>query len=84
MGSEFESDGEFTAVDASGKEYVIQKNAEYYVGKTLGGDAVRALVQVELRTDDGRPVNRDDRGVYRIFDREGPTVAVTSDAPNAP
>lgn len=84
MELEFKRDGEFTAVDSSGEKYVIQKTTEYRVAEELDGDTKRIAVGQELCTDDGRPVNRDEQGVYRIFNRDGSVVTVTSDAPNAP
>ena len=77
-------EGSFVARDADGNEYTIIMYRGM-IDTTHMHSRVRTEVPArlgELRTSDGRHVNRIAKGSYEIVDR--PMVPITSDDPNAP
>ena len=77
-------EGSFTAVDGDGNEHTVNI-FRGMIASTHLSSRVRTQMPArlrELRTSDGRAVNRIDKGSYEIVDH--PMIPITSDDPNAP
>ena len=70
----------FSAYDEEGREYTIFEFTEYHEVET--GDRAELVEGLkELRTEDGLPVTRIEKGVYHIIDFE--EIEVKSDDSHA-
>lgn len=77
-------EGSFVAVDSDANEYTVIMYRDLVNTTTLQSRVpthMRAALG-ELRTSDGRCVNRIEKGTYEIVGR--PMIRITSDDPNAP
>ena len=72
--------GIFNAFDESGNQHEIQIWQEEIPAPTRGDPHLVVPGMKQLRTTDGRPVNRESQGVYLIEN----TLRVTSESPDAP
>jgi hypothetical protein len=70
----------FSAYDEEGRKYTIFEFTEFLEARTWGSDKIVEGLK-ELRTADGTPVNRIEKGVYRIMGVE--EIEVTSNDPDA-
>ncbi len=73
--------GSFAAVDNGGNSYTIHEYMKVTHGRGSSGSHSSPNAH-DLRTDDGRHVNRVSKGVYEIMGFE--TIRVTSDDSAAP
>ena len=77
-------EGSFVATDAGGNEYTVFMYRDM-IDTTNMHSRTRTQVPAalgELKTSDGRHVNRIDKGSYEIVGR--PMIPISSDDPNAP
>ena len=77
-------EGSFQATDNNGNEYTIHMFRDR-IDTTTMRSGVRTLAPAalgELKTEDGRHVNRIDKGSYEIVDFS--MIPLTSDDPKAP
>ena len=76
--------GSFVARDEDGREYTIHiLTYTVNVGNRSGPNAEREGMTSSLRTSDGQPVNRLEKGKYEML-HPIRNVRLTSDDPNAP
>ncbi len=77
-------EGSFQASDAAGNTHTIHMFRDRIDTTTMRSQTRTSAPATlgELKTDDGRHVNRIDKGAYEIVDR--PMIPLTPDDPNAP
>ena len=79
--SELRYVGSFGAVDSGGNKYTIHEYVKVARGRS-SGKMYAAPEDKHLQTDDGRHINRVEKGVYEIMGWQ--PIRVTSNDPAAP